>query len=171
MKILETERLLLRHLEPGDLDDLFAFYSDPEMIRYIPNAPTTLAAVQEELNWFRHGHPRHPKLGLWATIHKESGQFIGRCGLLPWEIDGRFEVEVAFAIKRSFWGQGLATEAAQAIRDYGFHQLGYTRLVSLIDSENTASIRVAEKIGMCFEREGADEIGPFLLYAVGKGVK
>lgn len=166
MKILETNRLILRHLEPGDLDNLFALYCDLEMRRYIPDAPQTLAQAKEELDWFLNGHPRHPELGLWATIHKHTGQFVGRCGLLPWTIDGRFEVEVAYAITGSHWGQGLGTEAALAIRDYGFGTLGLTRLVCLIDSDNLASIRVAEKIGMAFEQEGRDEIGLFLLYAL-----
>jgi len=168
MIILETKRLRLRHLEPGDLDDLFAMYCDPEVIRFIPDAPTTLTETQELLTWFQNGHPRHPELGLWATIEKESNRFVGRCGLLPWTIDGRFEVEVAYALTRSHWGQGLATEAAQAIKTYGFDTLGLARLVSLIDKDNLASIRVAEKIGMVFEKEGRDEVGPFLLYAVHK---
>lgn len=165
MEILETERLLLRHLEPTDLDALFALYCDPEMVRFIPDASQTLAEVQEELEWFRNGHPRHPELGLWATIHKETGRFIGRCGLLPWTIDGQFEVEVAYLIDKTFWGQGLATEAAQAIAAYASETLGYARLVCLIDGENVASIRVAEKIGMSFEKASEDEHGPFWLYS------
>jgi len=168
MIILETDRLLLRHLEPDDLDDLFALYCDPDMRRYIPDAPRTLAETREQLAWFENGHPRHPELGLWATIHKETNRFIGRCGLLPWTIDGRFEVEVAYMIAKTHWGQGLGTEAAQGIRDYGFESLGLARLICLIDHDNQASIRVAEKIGMAFEKEGRDEIGPFLLYAVQK---
>lgn len=171
MNILQTERLLLRHLEPEDLDDLVALYSDPEMIQFIPDASTTLAEIREELAWFRHGHPKHPELGLWATIDKESGQFIGRCGLLPWTIDGRFEVEVAYLIDKAYWGQGLGTEAAQAILSYGFETLQLPRLVCLIDADNAASIRVAEKIGMTFDREGEDELGPFLLYAREKDVQ
>lgn len=171
MNILQTERLLLRHLEPEDLDDLVALYSDPEMIQFIPDASTTLAEIREELAWFRHGHPKHPELGLWATIDKASGQFIGRCGLLPWTIDGRFEVEVAYLIDKAYWGQGLGTEAAQAILSYGFETLHLPRLVCLIDADNAASIRVAEKIGMTFDREGEDELGPFLLYAREKDVQ
>ncbi|HRJ45529.1 MAG: GNAT family N-acetyltransferase [Caldilineaceae bacterium] len=120
MNILETERLLLRHLTPDDLDN------------------------------------------------KASGQFIGRCGLLPWQIDGVDEVEVAYTIAKAFWGQGLATEAALAIRDYAFASLGLTRLVCLIDDGNLASARVAEKMGMAFEKACEDEIGPFLLYGVVK---
>jgi ribosomal-protein-alanine N-acetyltransferase len=165
MKILETERRLLRHLELPDLEALFALYRDPEVKRYIPDAPLTMAEAKEELEWFLNGHPKHPELGLWATIHKETGQFIGRCGLLPWDIDGRSEVEVAYLIDKTFWGQGLATEAAQAIVAYAFETLGYSRLVCLIDSENVGSIRVAEKIGMAFEKASEDEHGPFLLYS------
>ncbi len=170
MKILETKRLLLRHLEPNDLADLFALYLDPEVRRYIPDAPRTLAETKEELDWFLHGHPRHPELGLWATIHKETNQFIGRCGLLPWTIDGQDEVEVAYTIAKSHWGQGLGTEAAQAVLDHGFGNLGLTRLICLIDHGNAASIHIAEKIGMIFEKEGRDEIGPFLLYARNKPI-
>ena len=165
MKILETKRLVLRHLELTDLEALFALYSDPEVKRYIPDAPLTLAEAKKELEWFLNGHPKQPELGLWATIHKETGQFIGRCGLLPWEIDGRSEVEVAYLIDKAHWGQGLGTEAAQAILDYGFENLRLSRLICLIERENSASMRVAEKIGMTLEREGADEHGPFLLFS------
>jgi len=168
MKILETERLLLRHLTPDDLDDLWALYCDPEITKFIPDAPRSYAEAREELEWHQHGHPRHPELGLWATVHKASGQFIGRCGLLPWTFDGVDEVEVAYTIARNFWGQGLATEAALAIREYAFGKLGLTRLVCLIDAENRASARVAEKIGMAFEREAEDDIGPFHLYSMEK---
>ncbi|MBK6709514.1 MAG: GNAT family N-acetyltransferase [Chloroflexi bacterium] len=161
LEILETNRLLLRHLEPDDLDDLFALYQDPDVRRYIPDAPQTLARPKR--NWTGSaGHPRRP----WGCgpDYKPTNQFIGRCGLLPWTIDGQDEVEVAYTIAPSHWGQGLATEAAQAILDYGFYTLGFTRLVCLIDEENVASIRVAGKMGMAFEKASRDEIGPFWLY-------
>jgi len=166
MLILETERLRLRRLVPADLADLYALYADPLVRRYFPEGTLTLGETQEELDWFLNGHPRHPRLGLWATILKSTGQFIGRCGLLPWTIDGRDEVEVAYLLGQPFWGQGLATEAAAAIRDYGFEQLGLARLIALIDHENLASRRVAEKIGMAFEKEGQDDKGPYMLYAL-----
>jgi RimJ/RimL family protein N-acetyltransferase len=168
MQILETPRLILRHLIPGDLDHLYALYSDPEVRRYFPEGTLTHDETKEELEWFMDGHPKHPELGLWATIHRESGQFIGRCGLLPWTIDGRPEVEVAYLLAKEYWGKGLGTEAARAIADYGFEQLRLLRLICLIDSHNLASIRVATKIGMTFEREGEDEKGPFLLYSLRK---
>ena len=168
MKILETERLILRHLTPDDLDDLWAIYGDPAITQFIPDAPRNYEEAREELEWHQHGHPKHPALGLWATIHKESVQFIGRCGLLPWTFDGVDEVEVAYTIAQDYWGQGLATEAALAIRDYPFEKLGLSRMVCLIDEENRASARVTEKIGMRFERGAEDEIGPFWLYSMEK---
>ncbi len=168
MKILETSRLILRHPVLDDLDSLFALYCDPDVTKYIPDAPRNYEETREELVWHMNGHPKHPELGLWATIHKETGKFIGRCGLLPWTIDGQNEIEVAYLISKAYWGQGLGTEAAQAILDYGFEKLNLSRLICLIDKENLASIKVAEKIGMTFEKEGKDEIGPFLLYSRNK---
>jgi ribosomal-protein-alanine N-acetyltransferase len=168
MNILETQRLLLRHLVMDDLDDLFAFYSDPEVVKYIPDAPRTHAETKEELEWFMNGHPKFPELGLWATIHKEAGQFIGRCGLLPWTIDGQQEVEVAFALSKAWWGQGLATEAAQGIVQYAFEHLQFSRLICRIDHDNQGSIHVARKLGMNYEREGRDDIGAFLIYSMYK---
>ena len=166
--ILETQRLLLRHLVLSDLDALFQFYSDPEVIKYIPDAPRTREETKEELEWFMKGHPKFPELGLWATIYKETGQFIGRCGLLPWTNDGQDEVEVAFALSKPYWGRGLATEAAQGIMQYAFERLHLTRLICLIEPENAASIRVVTKIGMAFEKESQDKYGPFLIYALNK---
>ena len=64
MKILETERLILRHQILSDLDDLFALYSDPEVVKFIPDAPRTYEETREELEWHLHGHPKHPELGL-----------------------------------------------------------------------------------------------------------
>jgi RimJ/RimL family protein N-acetyltransferase len=164
--ILETSRLILRHQVPEDLDDLWALYCDPEITRYIPDAPRSRAEAKEELEWHMNGHPKYPELGLWATVQKETGTFIGRCGLLPWTIDGNNDVEVAYTIARQYWGQGLATEAAQAILQYGFERLNLPRLICLIDPDHIASQKVAKKIGMTFEKEGHDEIGSFLIYSI-----
>ena len=166
--ILETKRLWLRHFVVSDLNDLFLLYSDPDVIKYIPDAPRNYEETKQELEWFMSGHPRFPELGLWATVDKETGRFIGRCGLLPWTLDGQNEVEVAFALSKDFWGQGLATEAALGIVHYAFETLKLGRLICLIDHGNRASINVATKIGMTFEKEGRDDVGPFLVYAMSK---
>ena len=165
MVILETERLILRRQVIEDLDALWVLYCDPEITRYIPDAPKSFEEAREELEWHMNGHPKYPELGLWATIHKESGRFIGRCGLLPWTIDGREEVEVAYTIAREFWGHGLGTEAARAIVTHGFEHLHFTRLICLIEPDNRQSVNVAQKIGMTFEKAIDHELGILHLYS------
>jgi ribosomal-protein-alanine N-acetyltransferase len=164
--ILETERLTLRRLVPSDLDGLYELYRDPEIRRYYPDGIRTYDQTAEELAWFEHGHPQHPNLGLWATIHKESGQFIGRCGLLPWTIEGRAEVEVAYMIAKPFQRQGLGSEAARALVEYGFERLNLESLVSLIDPEHKASIRTAMSAGMQFDFDAIVEGLPTVVYRV-----
>ena len=172
--ILETPRLLLRHLEMNDLQELHALYQDPEIRRYFPEGVLSYEDTKEELEWHMNGHPKYPELGLWATIYKESGKFIGRCGLLPWEIDGKLEIEIAYLLDKNFWHQGLATEAARGLMVYGFEKLNLTRLICLIDPDNIASQRVAERIGMRLERRVDGIAGdnfPTLIYAIEKGAQ
>lgn len=164
MKILSTERLILRRFEQRDLPALASLYADPRVRRYFPDGTLSPAETEEELKWFLDGHPDHPQLGLWATIEKASGRFIGRCGLLPWTIDGMHEVEVAYLLDPAWWGRGLASEAARGIVAYAFGNLGHQRVIALIDPENVASIRVAEAAGLRFERM-ADVDGPCSVYA------
>jgi [ribosomal protein S5]-alanine N-acetyltransferase len=169
--ILETERLVLRRFELKDLDDLFALYRDEEIRRYFPEGVLSFDQTKEELEWFLNGHPRFPELGLWATVNKETGEFMGRCGLLPWIIKDRQEVEVAYLLGKKFWGQGFASEAAFGIVRHAFEDLDLSRLICLIDPENTASAKVAERIGMHLEQrvDGIDGDGiPTLIYSISR---
>jgi ribosomal-protein-alanine N-acetyltransferase len=165
MIVLNTKRLLLRHLRPEDLEPLYALYRDPEIRKYYPDGTRTREETKSELEWFLHGHPSHPELGLWATVERDTGEFVGRCGLLPWHIEGNDEVELAFMIKKERWRQGLATEAARGIIEHAHRSLGLRRLVCLIMPGNEASVGVAEKVGMSFERGYTDELGPCQLYS------
>jgi ribosomal-protein-alanine N-acetyltransferase len=162
--IMETERLTLRHLEPSDLDPLYRLYRDPEIRRYFPDGTLTRDETKREIEWFRNGHPTHPDLGLWATVERRTAALIGRCGLLPWNIDGEPEVELAFLISKSRWRQGFATEAALAIVDHARSQLGLGRLICLITPGNEGSVKVAGRVGMKFEREHTDEFGLSHIY-------
>jgi len=142
-------------------------YCDPEITKYISDAPRTREEAREELEWHMNGHPKNRQLGLWATIHKGSEKFIGRYGLLPWTIEGQQEVEVAYTIAWEYWGNGLGTEAARPILRYGFVNLNLKRLICLIDPDNLASQRVAEKIGMTYEKSVDDgEFTPFFVYSI-----
>lgn len=166
MILFESERLLARRLTPSDLDDLLELYRDPEIRRYYPDGTLTYEQTAEELAWFEHGHPRHPQLGLWATVHKESGQLIGRSGLLPWTINGRDEVEVAYMISKPFWRQGLGSEVARGLVRYGFDVLELDSLIALIDPAHEASIRTARSAGMELDFETEMDGLPTLVYRV-----
>lgn len=162
--VLETARLVLRRLEPGDLDALYALYRDPQMRRFFPDGTLTRTQTQEEIDWFRQGHPDDARLGLWAAVTRGEGAFVGRCGLLPWVLEGRREIELAYLIDRRRWGEGLATEAAKGLLRYAREQLGLQRLICLIMHGNTASVRVAEKVGMRYERDMLGDFGACMVY-------
>jgi ribosomal-protein-alanine N-acetyltransferase len=165
--VLETDRLVLRLLTMADLDVLAALYRDPEVRRYFPDGTRTYEETRAELEWIIEVYYGRYGYGLWATVLKESGALIGRCGLLPWDIGGRTEVEVAYLLDRAHWGRGLATEAARAIADHAFATLPVDRLICLLDPENAASRKVAEKIGMTLLWDDyADEEGPAHVYAL-----
>lgn len=168
MVILETPRLLFRRLRPSDLDDLLALYQDSDVRKYFPEGVLSRAETREELEWFLNGHPDDPRLGLWATIRKETGRFIGRCGLLLWDIEGKREVEVAYMLEKRSWHQGLGAEAARAIVRYGFGRLGLPRLIALIDPGNQASIRTAMAAGLAFEREIEFDGLPTCVFAISR---
>ena len=167
-KVLETKRLLLRHLTMDDLDDLFALYHDGEVTQYMPDAPKSYEETKEELEWIVNVYYGQYGFGPWGTILKETGMFIGRCGLIPWTIEEREEVKVAYALAGKYWGQGLGTEATQAVAKYAFEHLHLSRLICLVTNDNHASIRIARKIGMTFEKEVEVDGKGFLLFSAAK---
>ena len=165
--VIETERLVLRHLTLDDLDDLARLYADPDVRRHFPDGTRTREQTLDELQWIIDVYYGQYGYGLWATVLKETGSFIGRCGLLPWQIEGRTEVEVAYLLDKRCWGRGLATEAARAIVAYAFATLPVDRLICLIDPANEPSRAVAVRIGMSLLWDDyVDEYGPAHVYAL-----
>jgi RimJ/RimL family protein N-acetyltransferase len=107
-------------------------------------------------DWLQVCMENYQKLGFgpWAVVKRIDCRVVGYAGLFHFpDIDGQPEIEVGYRLAQSSWGQGFATEAVAAIRDYAFNVLCLPRLIAMIDPQNTASIRVAEKIGMHFEKE------------------
>src|ERR1051325_6571068 len=157
MIVLETDRLLLRRLTLEDIDDLAYLYADPDTMRFF-GGPRDRTGAEEEVRWCLEQYERNITTGgcgpaFWATILKSDGGFVGRCGLLPQLVEDRAEAEVAYMIARPYWKQGLATEAARGIKAWGFQHYRFPRLISTILPGNLASIRVAQKNGMRFEKD------------------
>jgi RimJ/RimL family protein N-acetyltransferase len=151
MIVIETDRLFLRHLKDTDLNDMLEILSDPETMAYFPrtrNRTETEEWIERNLISYEENG-----FGLYALELKETGQFVGYCGLiLQKDVDGLDEIEIGYSLKKEFWHQGYASEAAAACKEYGFIQLGTDRLISLIHPENTPSRRVAERNGLVVEK-------------------
>ena len=143
---LRTERLLLRQFRPDDVDAYAEMCADPIVMRFLSATgdPLTRDDAWRQMAMFV-GHWQLRGFGLWAVEHAESGRLIGRVGLhYP---DGWPDRELGWALRREFWGQGFATEAARAASGFAFQQLGWEHLISLIMPGNARSIRVAELLG------------------------
>ena len=108
--------------------------------------------------------PIEGRLGMWATVLKEDGRYVGRCGLYPnireeQKVVG--EAVLGFYLARQFWAQGFATEAGRAFVEFGFDELKLERIVTAVQVGNTASVRVLEKLGFVVT---GHETGPRSFY-------
>jgi RimJ/RimL family protein N-acetyltransferase len=149
--ILETERLLLREFDQGDAPAFYVLGSNPAIIRYTGDPDGGLKTIEQAREVLR-SRPMadYQKYGFgrWACVRKLSGEVIGFAGLKY--LDDLNEVDIGVRLLPVYWGVGLATEACRAVIDYGFTRLGLEQIIGLVDPENTASVRVLEKLGLTF---------------------
>jgi ribosomal-protein-alanine N-acetyltransferase len=143
---------VLRDLSADDLPAYEGLYADAKVTRFLAGAPTDSEGVRDWLAR-RLASNADGSSAMRTIFERATGAFVGRCGLLTWDIDGRRETEVGYALARPHWGKGYATEAATAVRDDAVDRLGHRRLISLILVGNERSIRVAERLGMRHERD------------------
>ena len=144
--LLETPRLVLRELTPGDLDFVATVMAHPEVMRFYPHTFDRAQAgtwLEYQLERYRRDGP-----GFWLAAERETGGPVGQVGLPIQEVEGVREPEVAYTLHRPFWGRGYATEAAIAVRDAAFDRWRFDRVISLIQPANRTSRRVAERVGM-----------------------
>lgn len=150
MIMLETERLLFRRMTLDDVDCLMEIFSDPIAMQYYPST-LSRGLAQKWIEWNIEKYEEHG-FGLWICELKSDGGFVGQCGIIPQVVDEIDEREIGYLLARKHWKKGLATEAASAVRDYGFDNLGIHRLIATIYHKNIPSIRVAERLRMKFEK-------------------
>jgi ribosomal-protein-alanine N-acetyltransferase len=150
--MIETDRLILRTMRAEDVDDLLVIFSDPKVMASFGGQLFDRTMME---GWVRRNlaHQEEYGYGLFSVILKPRELLVGDCGLEHMEVDGCPEVEIGYDFRSDHWGRGLATEAAAAVRDYAFTEIGLERVVSLIRPDNVASLRVAEKIGMVKTKE------------------
>ncbi|RXG89817.1 GNAT family N-acetyltransferase [Bradyrhizobium zhanjiangense] len=149
MDHFSTDRLTAERLNEDHLADLVALHLDAEVSRYLGGvrAPevTKTYLVTNMAHWDEHG------FGLW-TLRSKDGAFAGRAGIRHILVDDVDEIEIAYAFKREFWGQGFASEIASALTDIGLSQLALSSLIGVVYVGNGASRRVLEKSHYLLER-------------------
>jgi RimJ/RimL family protein N-acetyltransferase len=161
---LETARLRLRQFREDDLDAYARITGDPEVMRYIGNgAPFSRDDAWRSLSHLL-GHWELRGFGLWAVEERESGALVGRIGL--YRPEGWPGLEVGWLVDRAHWGRGFASEGGAAAMAHAFGALAAERVISVIEPDNAASIRVAEKLGEQFERMTELSGKPVCIYGI-----
>lgn len=153
--VIETPRLILREFEIEDFDSLYEIVSDPETMAHYPkpfDKEKTLSWINKNLsNYAEYG------FGLWAVVLKETGKFIGDCGIIIQNIDGEKHPEIGYHINKKYWRRGFAKEASRAVRDWAFTNTNFNALYSCMKYTNVSSWSTALSIGMKKVKEYADE--------------
>ena len=164
--IIETERLILREYTYGDFEGLRAIISDPETMKFYVR-PYDENGVKRWLDWCINSY-RNNGFGLWAIELRESGEFIGDCGISLQNIDGEILPEIGYHINKNHWQKGYAKEAARAVRNWLFENTEYERAYSYMNSENIASYSTASSIGMTKIKEYNDGEEDLLVYSISR---
>ncbi len=158
---LETARLRMQPIEAGDIDALARLHGDAEIMagmRFGAESRDQVAAVLGGYlaTWRDRGY------GIWVLVDKASCGFAGECGF--WLRDDGEGVAMRVVLVKSFWGQGLAVEAASAALDYGFGVAGLERVVGAAQATNARSRAAVAKIGFRFERSWRKENGVEVMF-------
>ena len=162
---LETERLLLRRFGSDDLDSMTAMFSDPLSMEHL-GGPRSREQCQADLRKYVATWEIH-EWGPLAVIRKQDNKLIGRSGIWPCRVEDELELEVGYFIERESWNRGYATEACLGVLTAG-RENGLDRIVALIDPSNVASVRVADKSGLVFERATRVDEKSLHLYSTAK---
>ncbi|WP_261565304.1 GNAT family N-acetyltransferase [Frankia gtarii] len=157
-----TPRLVLRGWRPEDVPAYLEIVSEEGMAAHTPQPSTKAAAWSQTA--FQIGHWALRGYGMWAVEDRATGQLLGRAGL--YEALGWPGCEIAWTIRRDRWNQGLATEAGRAALEFAFDVVKRDDLISIMTAENTASIKVAAKLGLIYDRTETIQGGEYSIYAV-----
>ena len=162
--ILETERLRLREYTAADFDALYEILSDAETMKYYPK-PYDAAGVERWIRWCVGSYAENG-FGLWAIELKESGEFIGDCGISLQRIDGEILPEIGYHVHKKHWRRGYAKEACAAVKAWLFTHTAYDSVYSYMNRDNLPSYATAAANGMKRIKEYFDGTEHLLVYAI-----
>lgn len=156
---IKTDRLLLREMRASDVEKMFELDSDPEVVQYTGDPPITHRdQARQRIENIRQQYQDFG-IGRWAAVLQASNEFIGWVGLkYIAQLNGRQNnYDLGYRLLRKHWGQGYATESAQAVIRYGFGKMQLPCISAYADVEHAASIHILEKCGLQFTNTFVDE--------------
>ena len=154
---LATPRLVLRDKRPDDFEFIASLYADENVMRWIGDG-RTLGRDEVEARFFRvleiEREPGHERWDAFKiVVRKADGVRVGQAGMLRCAIDGEAAIEIGWWLAPFAWGQGYATEAAVALRDFAFGELRLDHLSIVLQAENARSVAVAQRLGGVYAGE------------------
>ncbi|MBY9078838.1 GNAT family N-acetyltransferase [Paenibacillus sp. HN-1] len=151
MKVLETERLIIRQYTTGDFDVIYGILSDPVTMSFWPKP----FDKEQVTHWIERNMRSYQEngFGRWLIVLKERDVIIGDCGIMKSEINSKLENDLGYIIDQHYWKQGYGTEAARACMHYAFDGLQLDSICINMPVDHVSSRRVAELIGMKLETE------------------
>lgn len=161
--VLETERLILRPLELSDAEAMFEMDNNPEVHKYLWQTPTQ--TIDETIKVIEYVNRQYAEnnIGRFATIVKETGEFIGWTGIKfvnDHEENGNTNFyDYGYRLNEKFWNKGYATEASVMWLDYGFNKMNIDKMNAYTHAQNGASNHVLQKVGMKFMEDYPDKDG------------
>jgi RimJ/RimL family protein N-acetyltransferase len=154
MKVIETERLILRTWQAEDADSYFQINQDPKVIEFLAGS----MSIEQVYDFITktNEHQEDHGYSLWAAELKNTNELAGFIGLRYIDFDLPFTpaVEIGWRLGSQYWGKGYATEGAKAVLDFGFNKLGLTEIVSFTVPANKRSIAVMKRIGIKRDKSG-----------------
>lgn len=151
--IFETERLKLRPMTKDDYHLMRLLDTNTQVVRYLGHGHVRNEdETKRNLNKILNDYDKYG-LSVYIAEDKNTKEFLGRTGLIPWILEDEFHWEVGYSFKPTAWGKGYATEAAKFLVEYGFKNLKADYLISLIHPDNKGSINVAKKAGMTYWKD------------------
>ncbi|NTX08163.1 GNAT family N-acetyltransferase [Myxococcus sp. CA051A] len=151
MKVLETERLVLRRVTQADAPFILVLVNEPAWLRFIGDRG--VKTLEDAWGYIRNGpqvsYERHG-FGLYLVERKSDGAPLGMCGLL--KRDSLEHVDIGYALLPAYWGQGYAQEAVSATLAHGLRDFGLKRIAAIVSNDNASSIKVLSRLGLRFEK-------------------
>lgn len=157
MILFETPRLIVRQLQPDDVDAMFALYGDPTVVRWVDDGQPLSRELCAKWIEVSHNNYRTKGFGASAVIERATGAFIGCCGIVY--APGSSLPEIIYAFLPTHWGQGFASEVVPAMLTYGFNTGDLPEIYATLFPENLASVRVLRKAGMSWLRNEIEADG------------